>query len=170
MEELERGIIAAESETDKDKILLEALRIKRRRDLRENSFRYYAATLEEIAKLCKEQERTLEELDAVCGLLYLASLGYGTSDGESNPQKQAAEEICYRPEQLQELRELQHGGALSRGGLAARYRESPYVTELQAAMKEPYYSVENSIELMLLALQDSASVFYPAKAGVARNH
>lgn len=171
MDELEQGIVAAETDVDKNKILLEALKIKRIRDIRENSFWNYALTLQEIIKLSKSLNLKDEELNAIFGLFYLDSSGYRMINGKYNPYKQSAEQMYYHPKmQMGDLHELQKENPLSDAELSERYRKSPYVIELSEIIKDAYYSVEDSIKLMLMALKNSAYIFYPAKSGIIRQH
>lgn len=172
MDELERAIIATETDVDKNKILLEALKIKRIRDIRENSFWNYALTLQEIIKLSKSLNLKDEELNAIFGLFYLDSSGYRMINGKyNNPYKQSAEQMYYHPKmQMGDLHELQKENPLSDAELSERYRKSPYVIELSEIIKDAYYSVEDSIKLMLMALKNSAYIFYPAKSGIIRQH
>lgn len=171
MDELEQGIVAAETDVDKNKILLETLKIKRIRDIRENSFWNYAITLQEIIKLSKSLNLKDEELNAIFGLFYLDSSGYRMINGKYNPYKQSAEQMYYHPKmQMGDLYELQKENPLSDAELSERYRKSPYVIELSEIIKDAYYSVEDSIKLMLIAMKNSAYIFYPAKSGIIRQH
>lgn len=171
MDELEKGIVAAETDVDKNKILLEALKIKRIRDIRENSFWNYAITLQEIIKLSKSLNLKDEELNAIFGLFYLDSSGYRMINGKYNPYKQSAEQMYYHPKmQMGDLYELQKENYLSDVELSERYRKSPYVIELSEIIKDAFYSVEDSIKLMLMALKNSTYIFYPAKSGIIRQH
>ena len=92
-------------------------------------------------------------------------------NGKYNPFKQAASQICYHPKmQMHDLYELQKEMDLSDDELARKYKESPYVIELNNAIEDAYYSVEDSIALMLMALKNADYVFYPAQSGIIRRH
>lgn len=171
LSELEQGIAAANSETDKDRILLEALKIKRLRDIEENSFWNYAISLQEIIKLSRKLNLVDEALNAIFALFFLDSSGYRMINGKYNQYKQDASQMYYHPKmQMNDLYELQNEIALSNEELAQRYKASPYVIELNKAIKDAYYSVEDSIKLMLMALDNADYIFYPAQSGIIRRH
>lgn len=171
LSELEQGIAAANSETDKDRILLEALKIKRLRDIEENSFWNYAISLQEIIKLSRKLNLADEALNAIFALFFLDSSGYRMINGKYNPFKQDASQMYYHPKmQMNDLYELQKEIALSNEELAQRYKASPYVIELNKAIKDAYYSVEDSIKLMLMALDNADYIFYPVQSGIIRRH
>lgn len=160
-----------DSETDKDRILLEALKIKRLRDIEENSFWNYAISLQEIIKLSRKLNLVDEALNAIFALFFLDSSGYRMINGKYNPFKQDASQMYYHPKmQMNDLYELQKEIALSNEELAQRYKASPYVIELNKAIKDAYYSVEDSIKLMLMALDNADYIFYPAQSGIIRRH
>lgn len=171
LSELEQGIVAANSDTDKDRILFEALKIKRLRDIEENSFWNYATSLQEILKLSRKLNLVDEALNAIFGLFFLDSSGYRMINGKYNPYKQDASQMYYHPKmQMNDLYEMQKEHTLSNEELAQRYKESPYVIELNKAIKDAYYSVEDSIKLMLMALDNADYIFYPAQSGIIRRH
>ena len=70
MEELEQGILNAGTNVNKSLILMETLKIKRLRDLKEHIFWDYAEALQKIIKLSAELKNTEEELSAICALFF----------------------------------------------------------------------------------------------------
>ena len=169
MAELDQGIVAANSDTDKDRILFEALKIKRLRDLEENSFWNYAISLQEIIKLSRKFELEDEALSAIFGLFFLDSSGYRMVNGKYNPYKQDGTQMYYHPKmQMADLCEIRASHPLSDDELAKKYRSSQYVLELNNKIKDAYYTIEDSISLMLMALKDPEYKFFPYLSGVNR--
>ncbi len=171
LSELEQGITVAQSDTDKDRILLEALKIKRKRDLDENSYWNYATALKEIIKLSRKLNYIDEALNAIFGLFFLDSSGYRMINGKNNPYKQDPKRMYYDPKkQMNDLYEMQQVNLLSEGELTVKYKSSPYVIELSKVIKDAYYSIDDSIKLMLMALENADYIFYPAKSGITRQN
>lgn len=169
MDELNAGILAAKSNTNKDLILFETLKLVLKRNLAEVSYWNYAETLQGIVKYSKGLGLLDEELYAIFGLFFLDSSGYRMVNGRYNPYKQVPDQMYYHPKmQMNDLYEIQHTTPLSNDELAAKYRQSPYVIELSKAIKDAYYTVENSIKMMLMAMSNPDYIFYPAKSGVGK--
>ena len=169
MSELDQGIAAANSDTDKDRILFEALKIKRLRDIKENSFWNYATSLQEILKLSRKLNLEDEALSAIFGLFFLDSSGYRMVNGSYNPYKQDGTQMYYHPKmQMADLCVIRASHPLTDEELASRYRSSQYVLELNSAIKDAYYTVEDSISLMLMAIKEPEYKFFPYLSGITR--
>ena len=171
MEELEQGILNAGTNVSKSLILMETLKIKRLRDLKEHLFWDYAEALQKIIKLSAELKNTEEELSAICALFFLDSSGYRMVNGKYNPYKQDFQSIYFHPKmQMKDLGELQSEKHLGNTELTEAYRKSPYVIELAEQIKDGYYSLDTSIQLMIAAMEHPDTIFYPAQTKFKRQN
>lgn len=171
LEELNKGIELANDNINKDLILFETLKIKRIRDLNDNSYWNYANTLQGIIKYSTNLGLTEEALAAIFGLFFLDSSGYRMVNGKYNPYKQEPTSMYYHPKmQLNDLCQIQNKVHYSTDELKTKYKSSPYVCELNQKITDAYYSIDDSIQLMLMALDKPEYPFYPAQSGIVRKH
>lgn len=171
MEELEQGILNAGTNVNKSLILMETLKVKRLRDLKEHLFWDYAEALQKIIKLSAELKNTEEELSAICALFFLDSSGYRMVNGKYNPYKQDIQSIYFHPKmQMKDLVALQNENHLKNSELTEAYKKSPYVIELAEQIKDGYYSLDMSIQLMIAAMEHPDTIFYPAQTKFKRQN
>ena len=156
---------------NKSLILMETLKIKRLRDLKEHLFWDYAEALQKIIKLSAELKNTEEELSAICALFFLDSSGYRMVNGKYNPYKQDIQSIYFHPKmQMKDLVALQNENHLKNSELTEAYKKSPYVIELAEQIKDGYYSLDISIQLMIAAMEHPDTIFYPAQTKFKRQN
>lgn len=171
VDELNKGIECAGTNVDKDAILFYALLARRERALNDGSFWDYASALNYAIKLGKTTVNKDEILSIIYGLLFLNSSGYRMVNGKYNPYKDNPDRLCYDPRiELGVLFEIITAHNISNEELVEGYKQSKYVNELNKHMQEPYYTIDDSIKLMLMALKTPDYPFYPAKSGIIRIH
>lgn len=171
MDELNTGIANAGTNVDKDLIIYYALLARRKRALNEGSYWDYASALGYALKAGNGKVPQDERLAIICGLLFLDSSGYRMVNGKYNPYMQEPDQMCYHPKmELGDLFEIVSANGLTNEQLAAGYKQSPFVAELQSSMKKPYYTVDDSIKLMHMALKNPDYPFYPAQSGIIRKN
>lgn len=77
----------------------------------------------------------------------------------------------YHPKmELGDLYEIVRDNNLSADVLSEGYRNSAYVKELSSRITNSYYSIDDSIKLMHMALQNPDYPFYPAQSGIRRKN
>ncbi len=93
--------------------------------------------------------------------------------GKSNVDiyKQSPDQMYYHPKmEFGDLYSIVTENGYTSEYLANGYKNSPYVKELNDRIKDSYYSIDDSIKLMIMALQDPDHPFYPAQSGIIRRH
>lgn len=171
LDELNEGIVNAGTNVDKDQILYEALLARRKRALSDGSYWDYASALGYALKFARKLNKTEDALSIIYGLLYLDSSGYRMVNGKYNSYKQSPDQMYYHPKmEFGDLYSIVSENGYTSEYLSSGYRNSPYVKELNDKIKDSYYSIDDSIKLMIMALQDPDHPFYPAQSGIIRKH
>lgn len=171
MEELNKAIELAGTNVDKDAIVYEGLKLRKNRALAENSYWDFANTMGHLLKIERSKGNIEEALSIIYGLLFLDSSGSRMIKGRYNPYLQEPELMQYHPKmELGDLYEIVRNNNLSADVLSEGYRNSAYVKELSSRITNSYYSVEDSIKLMHMALQNPDYPFYPAQSGIRRKN
>lgn len=169
LDELNEGIVKAGTNVDKDKILYHASLARRINALNEGSFWNYADAVGHALDIAKTNENLDDVLSMIFGLLYLDSSGYRMVNGKYNPYMDEPSRMCYHPKmEFGVLTDLIAEHHLSESHLVEVYRNSSFVKELNARFDKPYYSIDSSIELMLMAIKMPGDYFYPAQSGIKR--
>ena len=171
MDELNKAIEIAGTNVDKDAIIYEGLKIRKNRALAENRYYDFANTMGHLLKIERSKGNIEEALSIIYGLLFLDSSGSRMINGRYNHYLQEPKLIQYHPKmELGDLYEIVRDNNLSSDFLSEGYRNSSYVKELSSRITNSYYSVENSIKLMHMALQNPDYPFYPAQSGISRKN
>lgn len=169
LDELNEGIKNAGTNVDKEKILYHASLARRINALNEGSYWNYADAVGHALDIAKNSEKLDDVLAMIFGLLYLDSSGYRMVNGKYNPFMDEPSRMCYHPKmEFGVLTDLIAEHNLSESYLVNVYKNSMFVKELKAKFDKPYYSVESSIELMLMAIKMPGDYFYPAQSGIKR--
>lgn len=169
MDELNKAIELAGTNVDKDAIIYQGLKIRKNRALEENSYWDFANTMGHLLKIERSKGNIEEALSIIYGLLFLESSGSRMINGINNQYLQEPELMQYHPKmEFGDLYEIVRDNNLSADVLTEGYRNSAYVKELSSRITNSYYSVEDSIKLMHMALQNPDYPFYPAQSDISR--
>lgn len=169
IQELNKGIEKAGTNIDKKKILYYASLERRINALNKGSYWDYANALGNALGIAKASDDLENVLSIIFGLLYLDSSGYRMVNGKYASVMQDPLTICYNPKmEFGVLTDLIVEHNLSEKYLVNIYIKSLFVKELTEKFEKPYYSLESSIQLMLIAIKVPGNYFYPAQSGIKR--
>jgi hypothetical protein len=169
IDDLNQGILKCGNNTDKDSIVFESLLISRFRALKNDSYWDYASALGYALKYLETKEKYDECFPIIYGLLYLESSGYRMVNGKYNPFKDTPSRLVYDVRmEFGTLAKLLTIENKSDSELSSEYKNSIFVKELTEKIPDAYYSVDDSVKLMLMALKKPEESFYPSKSGLIR--
>lgn len=143
---------------------------ERVRALKDRNYWLYSKNLYSALEIAFKLNKIDDSLSIIYALLFLNSSGYKMCCNRQNIQKQNINKIYYHPKlEINFLNLIIKKYNFSEEYLSNGYKNSIYVKELSERLKYSYYSVDNSIKLMFLALKSPNIPFYPSKCEIEKN-
>lgn len=154
LEQLNHAINIVGNDVDKHAILREALKIKFSDDIQKFDYFYLNAVLQYLIKFYNEDENFTESLSVVCALFYLASSGYRNS--HSHARAKTIIEKTYIDPRMESKHLLKINEVLNYTNeqLEAAFKTSSFVRELERFIPRPFFSVDDSAKIMIMAYND----------------
>jgi len=155
---------------NKDLQLMYSLISKSKEVLESFDYFEYGCLLDKAMKIAYQFELDDIALDIGYGLVYLDSSGFRMKNSEEDP-KQTYEAMCYHPKTAFGcLCLLIDKNNLSDNDITNGYKNSQTVRELEKLLIKPYYSVKDSIALLLEAKENPECIFYPCNSDIGRRN
>lgn len=154
LDELNKAIAVVGNDLDKDAIIFEAMKIKFYTYL--PSFEYFKCftTIRKAIDIALKLEKYETAFDMLCGMIFLETSGYIMAQANYR-ERRSIDETNIDPRITSYVFEKIKAN-LNKSSLEIEsiFTQSVYVRELYASMPKPYFTIENSSKLMMMAYKE----------------